>query len=247
MPRFFVGSAPEAGSETFLDRDETSHAVSVFRVKKGESIELFDGAGHRFIGTAGEVRDGRLVVRITGKTPVPFPSAVQVTLASAVFRPERMEMLVQKSCELGAHAVLPLLTERAIVKLSPERWKGKVERWKKIVQESCKQCGLAYAPEIAEPRPFKKMLEEVERYDLALIPTLEGKTAPLASVLPPAPKRILVFIGPEGDFSPAETEAAIRAGARPVTLGPLVLRSETAGMYVLSAIHFFYREVKGER
>ncbi len=244
MPRFFIESPGSEDGEVFLDTGETRHAVSVFRVKKNDALELFDGAGHRFLGVAGDVSGGRLLVRLTEKKLSPFPSPVQVTLGAAVFRPERMEILMQKACELGAHAVVPLLTERGIVKLSEERWRSKAERWRKIVQQSCKQCGLAYAPEIPAPRPYKNFLPEIKNYDLALIPTLEGRTVPLAEALPvPPPRRVLVLIGPEGDFSPAETKAATDAGARPVSLGPLVLRSETAGIYALSAIHFYYREV----
>jgi 16S rRNA (uracil1498-N3)-methyltransferase len=244
MARFFIDKAVEAGGEVLLDCGETGHAVSVFRVKKGDSIELFDGAGHRFLGTASDIRHGQLAVRITERSSIPFPSPVQISLAVGVFRPERMEMLVQKACELGASAILPLITDRSIVSLSPERWQSKIQKWQKIIQESCKQCGLAYSPLVQLPIPFKKMIPEIARYDLALIPTLETVTVPMVRALPSLPpKRILVFIGPEGDFSPLEVEMALKAGARSVSLGPLVLRSETAGFYALSAIHFFYREV----
>ena len=243
MPRFFIDAAGSAG-DIFLDADETRHAVSVLRLKKGDPVDLFDGRGSRYAGIAGDVENGKLRVRVTGKSAQPFPSPVQITLGAAVFRPERMEMLIQKACELGAHAVVPLLCDRSIVKLSEDRWEAKTERWEKIVRESCKQCGLSFAPEIHKPLPYKNFVKEISRYDLALIPTLEGKTAPLAEALPwPPPRRILALVGPEGDFSPAEVKSALGAGAKPVSLGPLVLRSETAGMYLLSVIHFFYREI----
>ncbi len=248
MPRFFIATPPAGLSEVLLDADETRHAVSVFRVKKNDTLELFDGAGRRFLGIAGGVSEGRLAVRLTEVTLSPFPSPVQVSLGAAVFRPERMEILIQKSCELGAHAVIPLLTERGIVKLSEDRWRSKVVRWQKIIHESCKQCGLAYAPEVPAPRPFNSFIAEIKNYDLTLIPTLEGTTIPMGEALPVSPpRRILVLIGPEGDFSPAEKKSAMDAGAKAVSLGPLVLRSETAGIYALSAIHFFYREVNVEK
>ena len=248
MPRFFIDHPKSSEDTVFLDAGETRHAVSVFRLKKGDGIELFDGTGHRFLGIAGEVSDGRLSVRLTEKKLAPFPSPAQISLGVAVFRPERMEILIQKACELGAHAIIPLLTERCIVKLSEDRWRSKVGRWQKIVHESCKQCGLAYSPEIVAPQPFKNFIAETKNYDLVLIPTLEGATTPMIRALPaPAPRRILVLIGPEGDFSPKEKAIALEAGAKPVSLGPLVLRSETAGIYVLSTVHFFYREVAVEK
>ena len=244
MPRFFVRETCAAPGEIFLDSGETRHAVSVFRVKKGDPLELFDGRGRRFLGVATDVRDGRLGVRVTGAAASRFPSPAQVSLAVGVFRPERMEILVQKACELGAHAILPVLTQRSIVRLSDERWRAKIGRWQKIVRESCKQCGLSYGPELAPPRPLENFIPEIKNYDLALISTLEGPVAPLAASLPSAPpRRILVLIGPEGDFTPGEVARAVEERAKPVSLGPLVLRSETAGIYALSVIHFFYREV----
>ena len=243
MPRFFMDASKILDGRVLLDADETRHAVSVFRIKKGESLDLFDGKGHRFLGTAGEITGGRLSVNITEKTEAIFPSPVQITLGVGVFRPERMEILVQKACELGAHAILPLITERSIVKLSPERWEAKHKRWQKIIQESCKQCGLPFAPEISLPQTFKNFISQIKNYDRTLIPTLEGPTTTLAAVLSgPPPRHILALVGPEGDFSPGEVNLALAAGAKPVSLGPLVLRSETAGLYILSTIHFFYRE-----
>ena len=248
MPRFFIKADKIAAGQVYLDVHETRHAVSVFRLKKGDTLDLFDGKGQRFLGIAEDVRDGKLSVRVTEKSKVLFPSPVQVTLGVGVFRPERMEILIQKATELGAHAIIPLLTERGIVKLSPDRWDAKLKRWEKIVQESCKQCGLSFAPEIAKPALFKNFISEIKHYDAAIIPTLQGEVTPLTEALPETtPRRLLALIGPEGDFSPKEASLALAEGAKPVTLGPLVLRSETAGIYVLSALHFFYREVAGEK
>ena len=244
MPRFFLDPSRSLEDKLFLDPQETHHAISVFRIKKGDPLDLLDGKGHRFRGVAGEVSNGRLSVRITEKTNTIFPSPVQVTLGVAVFRPERMEILIQKACELGAHAMIPFISERSLVNLSAERWEAKLKRWQKIIQESCKQCGLPFAPEISSPGLYKNFISNIKNYDLVLLSTLEGVTAPLAAALPLAPpRRVLVLVGPEGDFSPKEADLALRAGAKPVSLGPLVLRSETAGLYALSVLHFFYREV----
>lgn len=243
MSRFFIDASGIRGDQAFLDSNETHHAVSVFRVKKGDVLELFDGKGNRFLAVAGEVSDGKLSARITERAIGRFASCAQVTLAIAVFRPERMEILIQKACELGAYAVVPLISERSIIKLSQDRWESKIKRWRKIIQESCKQCGLAFSPEITAPDSLKNFMPKIKNYDLALIPTLEGQTQLLAQSLPPLPpRRLLALIGPEGDFSPGEVAAALKAGAKPVSLGPLVMRSETAGIYILSAIHFFYSQ-----
>ncbi len=244
MPRFLIHTPALDQKEVFLDPDQTHHAASVFRIKKGDSLDLFDGKGGQYAAVAGDVIAGKLAARILQNTSHSSSVLVPITLAVGVFKPERMEILIQKATELGVHAIVPLLTERSVVKLSPERWKAKIARWQKIAQESCKQCGLPTVPRVDPPVLFKNFIPEIKNYEVSLIPTLEGATTPLISVLPKKkPKSIVALVGPEGDFSAREVGEAMGVGARPVSLGPLVLRSETAGMYLLSTIHFYYREV----
>jgi 16S rRNA (uracil1498-N3)-methyltransferase len=153
-----------------------------------------------------------------------------------------MEWMLEKLCELGAGEWMPVLTERSVVSLSRERWESKLVRWKKIAIESCKQCGQASVPRLSAPVPFKEAMARLRDFDLVLIPTLEGAPRELHSVLQekrPA-KSVLVLIGPEGDFSPKEIKMTVEKGAIPVGLGPRVLRAETAAVFALSVIRFFY-------
>ncbi len=251
MPRFFIDPNSIEGDVVTLSREESHHAVSVLRLKKGDAADLFDGGGNRFDGRVVDIKEGKIVFRL--QQPVAAEkftaSAVQVTLAVSVIKPERMDTLVQKAAELGASAIIPVLSERSVVKLSEERWEGKVKRWRKIALESCKQCGQPSIPEVSEPRKLKDVLADPGRYDKILIPTLEvrgdilGKTLGLSE----AGGRILVLIGPEGDFTAKEVEFAVARGALPVSLGPLVLRSETAALYLLSVLNFYYREVAPQK
>jgi 16S rRNA (uracil1498-N3)-methyltransferase len=173
--------------------------------------------------------------------------AVKITLAASVIKPERMELVIQKACELGAHEIVPVLSERCVVRLSRERWESKIKRWRKIAVESCKQCGRSLVPEISGLCELKNMGPEMKKYDKVLIPTLAVTGAPLyASLKKHTAKKVLALVGPEGDFSPKEAAWAAAQGAEPVTLGPLVMRSETAAIYILSLLNFYYREIQTE-
>ncbi|PIU40247.1 MAG: hypothetical protein COT00_02720 [Candidatus Omnitrophica bacterium CG07_land_8_20_14_0_80_50_8] len=246
MHRFQINADLIRNGSILLDERESRHALVVLRLKAPEAVGLIDGKGRAFKGVVAGIENGFLRVRIdagslAGAVPWPFP--VQVTLAVSVIKPERMELLIQKACELGADAILPVRSERSIIRLSKERWQEKIKRWRKIAVESCKQCGLPATPQIHEAADLKTVLSSATGYDKILIPTLSGVTRPLREALPrPAPDRLLALIGPEGDFSDKEVALAVSYGARPVSLGPLVLRTETAVFYLLSVLNFFYGE-----
>jgi len=209
-------------------------------------VDLFDGKGHSFQGVISGFENGRLAVRLErAVSSASLP--VEITLAVSVIKPERMDILVQKASELGVRAIVPLLTERSVIKLSQERWESKVKRWRRIALESCKQCGQPLLPQVEGVQDLKTFMRSAAAYDQILIPTLTVPGGTLYNtLLKLEPKKLLVLIGPEGDFTPGEVEAARGYGAIPVSLGPLVLRSETAAVYLLSSLNFFYREVAGK-
>lgn len=243
MPRFYI--VPGAGQKTEfeLGEDESRHAVSVMRVKVGDPIRVADGHGREFEAEVTAVKKGRVAVRVR-REAVKSEVTYRFAVAPAVLKPDRMELLIEKSCELGATAILPIVTERTIVRLDLKRWESKVDRWKRIAAEACKQCGLTTVPQIHEPQLFPTFVSSMRHHGRVLIPTLTGKGVGIVEALGQAPSDVLVLIGPEGDFTPREVEQAVERGAVPVRFGPLVLRSETATCYALSALQFFYREVK---
>ncbi|MBI4352434.1 MAG: 16S rRNA (uracil(1498)-N(3))-methyltransferase [Candidatus Omnitrophica bacterium] len=248
MGRLFYVAPEEADKgEVLLDEGESRHALSVLRLKKGEGLKLFDGKGHVFHGEALGVKEKRLWVRIRSRSENPPSSAsAAVTLAASVVKPERMDFLIQKSCELGVGSIEPLLTERTVVRLSRERWEAKLRHWQGIAMEACKQCGLSVIPEIRPARDYDVFLASVSPYPLILIPTLAVKGRSLYEAIKGSkPDKVLCLIGPEGDFTKREADLAVSHGAVPVSLGPLVMRSETAAVYLVSALSFYYREVRG--
>ncbi len=249
MHRFQIDPREVRDGVVLLDPKESHHAISVLRLKTGDQVGLLDGQGHSLQGVVANIQEGRLRVRInTSQKDTPSPpslaSPLQITLVVSVIKPERMELLIQKACELGVRAIVPVRSERSIVKLSKERWQEKTKRWRKIAQESCKQCGLPVIPEIHETTDLENVLSDTGAYDKILIPTLIVPAQPLGEALKKSRRgRWLALIGPEGDFTEKEVAVAVSHGALPVSLGPLVLRSETAAIYLLSALNFFYREI----
>ncbi|MBI3315778.1 MAG: 16S rRNA (uracil(1498)-N(3))-methyltransferase [Candidatus Omnitrophica bacterium] len=243
-PCFYTQQKLAPQSVAWLDEKESRHAVNVLRLKKGEAIEVFDGQGHAFEARVGDLKEGALSVFLAGEARS-RELPVHITLAVSAVASDRMEFLIQKVCELGALEIWPVVTERSMVKLSEERWTKKITRWRKIAQESCKQCGRSKIPEIEKARTFDSLLGQFEKFDLVLIPTLGAENKELLPVLKESQAfRILALIGPEGDFSPREVKEACFRGARPVTLGPLVLRTETAAVVLTALLGFFFREIR---
>ena len=251
MPRFQIDPQNIHDGCALLDKKESHHAISVLRLKPGNAVDLIDGKGHSFKGKVAGIRDGRLDIRIESSIdalPVCPSANIQITLAVSAIKSERMEVLIRKACELGAHSMIPVRSERSIIRLSRERWEEKIKRWRKIAAESCKQCGLAAIPQISEAVDFRNLVINLKDFDQVLIPTLAVMTDSLYDTLNrSALGRVLVLIGPEGDFTKKEVELAVTGGAVPVNLGPLVLRTETAATYVLSVLNFFYREIYKKR
>jgi len=249
MARFHISTDQITDGVVALSREESRHAILVLRLKAGDVVEVFDGKGRDCSAVVIGAKDGILSLSLnensTETRRIASLPSVEITLAASVIKPERMELLIQKACELGVHEIVPLLSERTVVRLSRERWEAKIKRWRKITVESCKQCGRTLVPEVRDVCEFKKFLEALEFYDKILIPTLAFSGNGLyASLKKSAAKKILVFVGPEGDFTVQEVRMAMECGAEPVTLGSLVMRSETAAIYLLSTLNFFYNQIQ---
>ena len=223
-----------------LSAEEAHHATHVLRVKTGDTVNVFDGRGHeaqaQVASIAGQSVGLKLLTQ-TGSAPLPC----RITLAQAI--PKRnMDLIVQKATELGVASIVPLISERTIVHLDEDS--KKVERWREIALEACKQSGNNWLPEIQAPQKARAFLDSPGNFDLKLIASLQPDAKPLKTILAGAPTlqrsdapTILVLIGPEGDFTPAELAAGKSAGCLPLSLGPLVLRADTAALYALSVLH----------
>ncbi len=244
MHRFVIDPQKIEEGVVVLNAKESRHAMSVLRVKPGEAVELLDGKGSVLRGVVRSIREEGVSVTLDKNTDASLGDSrripIEVTLAVSVIKPERMELLVQKATELGVARIVPLVSQHCVVKLSQVRWDVKRDRWQRIAEETCKQCGLAKIPEIAPIQNYEIFMRSLkEAYNTILIPTLAQKGPLVSEALQGKNlQKTLVLIGPEGDFSASEVEFAVKKGALPVSLGPLVLRSETAGIYMLSILNF---------
>lgn len=242
MHRFFVPPDRLRTDAPWLDADEAHHCVNVVRHGVGDRVVLFDGEGHEATAEITAAAKREVTLRVLGRRES-APLAARLTLAQAVPKGKNMDLIVEKAVELGAAAIAPLLTERTVVQLDARDAAAKREKWQTIALEACKQCGQNRLPAVAIPVSLKSFLESRPPSGLLLIGSLQPDARPIKTVLGEhltrtgaRPVDVTVLIGPEGDFTPAEIDLAKAHGGHPITLGPIVLRTETAAIYCLSVL-----------
>lgn len=246
MPDFRAYCQPpeREPSEILLSADESRHLVAVNRAKAGDMVVAFDGHGNEWIcELAGDRKASALLkVRFHQKAqPLPY----EITLGQALPKGPFMEAIVRKATELGAARIAPLESERTVVHLEGDRTDRRIEKWQLAAIEAAKQCGNSYVPEILPLQSATDFIDASRDFDLKLIASLQPGAKSLKSVLSSyaaaagrPPHRVLWLVGPEGDFTPAEIGRSKSAGFEPITLGPLVLRCETAAIYALSVLSY---------
>lgn len=241
MHRFYIPPASWNLDQLTLDEGETHHALDVLRMNQGEKAVVFDGRGHEATVELAAVTKKSVTLRKLHHAKAP-PVACQITLAQAVPKGKNMDLIVQKAVELGASAIAPLLSERTIVQVEEEEAGRKQQKWQAVAIEAAKQCGQNWLPQVDAPRSLKDFFAQNRRYDLMLIASLQPDALHLKKLLgelgEKRPKTVLILVGPEGDFTPAEIGLAKSHGCRPITLGPIVLRTETAAFYCLSVLSY---------
>jgi 16S rRNA (uracil1498-N3)-methyltransferase len=231
VARLFVATALQSGARVALAEDTAHHAARVLRLREGDAVTLFDGHGGEFAARVFMPGKDAVIAEVGEKRLLERESPLSVTLAQGISGGEKMDFTIQKAIELGAAAIQPLLAEKSIVRLSPERAAKRLAHWRRIAIAACEQCGRNRIPPIAEPLP-------VDRY---------RPPAPGAKVLlSPSGTRslrdfdhgpITLAAGPEAGFSEKEEALLVSAGFIAVRLGPRVLRTETAALAALAALN----------
>ena len=245
MHRFYVPPSQCGESTIALPEREAHHALHVLRLRPGDVAVVQDGIGNEYHCEVSHSTRKTVDVAVRQKKSKPRP-VCEITLVQAVPKGKLFDSIIQKATELGASRVVPLVTERVVRQFDDTKSDSKVEHWQAIAVESIKQCGSLWLPRIEAPISIVDFLDRHEKVDLSLIASLEadschpgrrfrgfrertGKTNP---------ESVWVWVGPEGDFTSAELAAVKSAGALPITLGPLVLRSETAAINCLSVVNY---------
>ncbi len=244
MHRFYLPPEQCAGSELTLAGPEAHHALHVLRIKSGERVTVVDGCGTYILCkvvhcTRNSVRFAVLHRNTT--EPPPY----RITIVQAVTKPKAFEFIIQKATELGAWRIVPLDTARTTPELKPGTITSKLAKWQRIAIEAIKQSGNPWLPKIESPASVNDLVARKERFDLELVACLHGKPVHprecLASYVAQhgkLPNTICVWIGPEGDFTTAELDIITTKPAYPITLGPRILRAETAAIYCLAILNY---------
>jgi len=225
--RFHVAAPPSSASGLVrIEGEEAFHAVAVHRVRPGDAVTLFDGAGVEYTGVVEAATKRAVDVRIVSTHVVDREPRIAVTAAAAVPKSAHFDDAFRAACEIGLAAFVPIETERGLVRPSPHR----VERWRRIAAEASKQSRRTRITAVLEPAPLRTALALAADLRAILVAGGVEGSVPLAAALArePRPKSALLLVGPEGDFTPREVEAARAAGFAPASLGASTLRSETA-------------------
>ncbi|MEY4387455.1 MAG: Ribosomal small subunit methyltransferase [Verrucomicrobiota bacterium] len=240
MRRFYVPPDQSRGDVFELPEREARHATQVLRLTDGDDLTVLNGAGD--ILTCTIAAAGKRTVRVAVKRRehhAPLPCAL--TLIQAIPKGPAFETIVQKATELGAARLIPLLSERVVVDIRERDAAAKVEKWQQIAIESIKQCGSPWLPVIEKPATLIDLLDRRAEWKFSVVASLQAGSKSLRDVVADflrtqaaPPKTAALWIGPEGDFTVAEYLAIATAGAVPITLGPLILRADTAAIATLA-------------
>jgi len=251
MTRLFTEKIiPEYQTVYTFSGEEAKYLCDVLRMQPGECISLCDGARTDFTCRITELAKDKVTAELVNRERNRTEPPYEAVLYQALVKGDKMDLIIQKCVELGVSCIVPVSCTRSIVKLDGKDADKKTARWQKIAEEAARQCGRGIIPRIESPIPYAKAMEQAcELSDLVFLPWEGEKSHPLSAVLDEFAReeaasknslpRLSFFIGPEGGFDPKEIETALASDVRTVTLGHRILRTETAGLAVLSM--FIYR------
>ena len=241
MQHFFVSPQQVKEEKIYVEGSDVNHIKNVLRMKLGEKLTVNDGEGWQYLCEVESYESDMAVLHIVEKSKAETELSSRIYLFQGLPKQDKMELIVQKAVELGAYQVIPVSTKRAVVKLDAKKAGKKVERWQQIAVSAAKQAGRGIVPTVGEVCTYAQALKMAEELDVVLIPyeLAEGieETKKIIAGLRPG-QSVGVFIGPEGGFEEEEVKLAMEAGAKPVTLGRRILRTETAGLTTLSLLMF---------
>lgn len=239
MNRFLVKKiSPKDKFVALKDPEQLHHLRDVLRIKPLERVELFDGSGNEYFAVVKETGIDRVRFEIKDRRPAD-EEGVGITVACAIPKNVKMDDIIDKLTQLGVERIIPLQTERVIVKLDRQKRQERLSRWQRVALSAAKQSRRSRIPIIEPVTGFKDALLASGGFDIRLIPTLEGRRQSLRDIVGGSCakiRKIMLIIGPEGDFTPGEVALAKNEGFLPVSLGPCVLRVDTAAVAAVSFI-----------
>jgi 16S rRNA (uracil1498-N3)-methyltransferase len=241
LTRVFVETSLSAGSTVALEGTAAHHVMRVLRLREGDVLTLFDGRGGEYGARITGFRKDSVSVEVREHRDVERESALDITLAQGISRGERMDLVMQKATELGVTRIVPVITERTVVKLDERQAERKWEHWRAIVISACEQSGRNRVPEVTLPVPYYEAISKTIPTSVTRV--LLSPTGTLRVRDLGAPKQAALLIGPEGGLSENEHEAAVSAGFQQVRMGPRILRTETAALAALAALQHDFGDI----
>lgn len=241
MQRFFVTPSQVKGDRIYIEGSDVNHMKNVLRMRPGEELMVSDGNNLQYLCRVAEYAEGQAVLSVERQETVDTELPSRIYLFQGLPKQDKMELIVQKAVELGACGIIPVETRRSVVRLDEKKKSKKVQRWQQIAESAAKQAGRGYIPKVESVLSYEETLKRAEELDVRLIPYelaegMEGTRRMVESIRPG--QSVGILIGPEGGFEKNEVEAAKEAGFFPVTLGKRILRTETAGLAVLSVLMY---------
>jgi 16S rRNA (uracil1498-N3)-methyltransferase len=240
VSRFYVDNPHWMGDRVEISGAEARHIQKVLRLKRGDEIILFDGKGMEYWGTVEMQRFHRITVKVKKTNTPRTESPIEVILGQGLLKGDKMDYVLQKTTEMGVSAIFPFIASRTVPKLGGEQAERRWRRWERIVVESAKQCGRTVPPRVESIRDLVSILEWPVR-DLVKLILWEKEEMSLKDRVRQIDRKsakFLFLVGPEGGFSEGEISAAKGNGFIPVGMGPRILRSETAGVAMLSILQY---------
>jgi 16S rRNA (uracil1498-N3)-methyltransferase len=229
-PRLLVDGLREPGQDIILDEAQAHHALRVLRLRAGDPVQAFDGHGARWAAQLVSAGRDQAVVRLLAPEPALPESPLALSLVQCLSSAEHMDFTIEKAVELGVSLIRPVSSARSVVRLDAERAARRLAHWQRLVVAACRQCGRDRLPIVTEPQPLAQWLAGRTRATPGWVLTPEAPASLAADAAALRPAQAELLIGPESGLSEAEVAAAMAAGLRPASLGPRVLRTETAGL-----------------
>jgi len=227
--------------EIYINGEEAHHIIDVMRLKKDDKVIVFDGTGCEYEGSIKRIdnHDKLVVVNIANIRKPAVDNKTTFHLAQAIPKKNRMDYVVEKATELGVDQIIPVVSDRTVVRPDKSSAAKKVTRWQKIAEQTAKQCGRSDIPQISGITGYSDIVGIIDNYDLVLLACLAEDTIPLKKALKGFKDgKVIALIGPEGDFTPEEIEKAKAKKCKFISLGKRILKSDTAGLYVASVLGY---------
>ncbi len=234
MPRFFVNGPLAVGDTARIEGADARHIAGALRIAVGETLTLCDGVGGDYTATVTVIEREAVTLTVDTATPSAAEPSLAVTLYMGLPKGDKMELIIQKAVELGVTTIVPVITARSIARVDGKDAVKKRERYQRIAAEAAGQSGRGIIPTVEVPISWKQALPRLAAENTLLC--YEGGGEPIGQLVSPADKELSLVIGPEGGFDPAEVAAVTAAGGRIATLGPRILRCETAPLAALAVL-----------